>query len=213
MDMAARLVIWPGLFEETFVPLSHGDSIWNLASIGPVVSEKRMFKECGRRTDRRRTDGQTTDDGQRRPTYPISSPMSLRLRWAKKTNFVVKADSLKRAELLENLKHDMKIGIAYGRASPSNFMPSFRVYAYIIHYIIWRYCYSVANVMSLISYDCTLHNVTMPSLTMIFSIEIMLILKEIIYHLKQSYHKQKSYPLPNPLSNPTPYPTQPYPLP
>ena len=128
MGMAARLVMWPGLFEETFVLLSHGDSIWNWASIGPVVSE---FKECGRRTDRRRTDGQTTDEGQRRPTYPISSPMSLRLRWAKKTNFVVKADSLKRPELLENLKHDMKIGIAYGRASPSNFMPSF---TYIIHF-------------------------------------------------------------------------------
>ena len=26
---------------------------------------------------------QTTDDGRWRPTYPISSPMSLRLRWAK----------------------------------------------------------------------------------------------------------------------------------
>ena len=26
-----------------------GDSIWNLASIGPVVSEEKMFKECGRR--------------------------------------------------------------------------------------------------------------------------------------------------------------------
>ena len=43
---------------------------------------------------------------------------------------------------------NMKIGIAYGRASPSDFMPSFGVYTYIIHFIIWRYCYSVANVMS-----------------------------------------------------------------
>ena len=33
---------------------SHGGSIWNLTLIGPVVSEEKMFKECGR---------QTTDDG------------------------------------------------------------------------------------------------------------------------------------------------------
>ena len=37
-----------------------------------------MFKECGRRTD----------DGRRRPTYPLSSPMSLRLRSAKKSTGV-----------------------------------------------------------------------------------------------------------------------------
>ena len=54
MGMAAILVMWPGLFEQTFVPPSHGDFIWNLASIGPVVSEEKMFKECGRLTDRRR---------------------------------------------------------------------------------------------------------------------------------------------------------------
>ena len=42
-----------------------------------AVSEEKMFKECGRLTD-----GQT-DDGRRRPAYPISSQMSLRLRWAK----------------------------------------------------------------------------------------------------------------------------------
>ena len=52
MGMAAILVMWPGPFEQSFVPPSHGDSIWNLASIGLVVSEEKMFKECGRRTDR-----------------------------------------------------------------------------------------------------------------------------------------------------------------
>ena len=56
MGMAAILVMWPGPFEQTFVPPSHGDSIWNLASIGPVVSEEKMFKECGQQTD-----GQTTE--------------------------------------------------------------------------------------------------------------------------------------------------------
>ena len=44
MDMAAILVLWPGLFEQTFVPPSEGGSIWNLASIGPVVSEEKMFE-------------------------------------------------------------------------------------------------------------------------------------------------------------------------
>ena len=69
----------------------------------------------------------------------------------------------------------------------------------------------------------------MPSVTMKFSVEIMSTLKEIKYHLKQSYHKQRSYSLPYPtlpyptsyptipLTYPTPYPilpsTLPYPLP
>ena len=39
----------------------------------PSVSEEKLFKECGRRTDRRQ-----------RPAYPICSPMSLWLRRAKK---------------------------------------------------------------------------------------------------------------------------------
>ena len=82
MGMAAILVMWPGPFEQTFVPPSHGESIWNLASIGPVVSEE-MFKECGRQTD-----------GRRRPTCPISSPTSLRLRWAKNLLWNQKADDL-----------------------------------------------------------------------------------------------------------------------
>ena len=51
MGMAATLVMQPGPFEHTFVPPSHGDFIWNLASIGTVVSEKKMLKECERRTD------------------------------------------------------------------------------------------------------------------------------------------------------------------
>ena len=50
MGMAAILIMWPGPFEQTFVNPSNGDYIWNLASIGPVVSEEKMFKECGRLT-------------------------------------------------------------------------------------------------------------------------------------------------------------------
>ena len=56
MGTAAILIMWPGLFEQTFVPPLHGDSIWNLAPIGPVVYEGKTFKECGRWTDNGRTD-------------------------------------------------------------------------------------------------------------------------------------------------------------
>ena len=49
MGMAAILVMWPGPFEQTFVSPFHRSSIWNLTLIGPVVSEEKMFKECGRR--------------------------------------------------------------------------------------------------------------------------------------------------------------------
>ena len=62
MCMAATLVMWPGPFEQTFIPPSHRSSICNMTLIGPVVSEEKMFKECGRR--------------RWRPTYPVSSPVS-----------------------------------------------------------------------------------------------------------------------------------------
>ena len=48
MGMAAILVMWPGPFEQTFVPPFQGGSSWNLTLIGPVVSEEKMFKESGR---------------------------------------------------------------------------------------------------------------------------------------------------------------------
>ena len=49
MGMAAILVMWPGSFEQTFIPPSHRGSIWNLTLIGQAVSEEKMFKERGRR--------------------------------------------------------------------------------------------------------------------------------------------------------------------
>ena len=52
MGMAAILVRWPEPFEHTFIPPSNVVSIWNLASIGPVVFEE-MFKSV----DDRQTDG------------------------------------------------------------------------------------------------------------------------------------------------------------
>ena len=44
MGRAAILVMWPGPFEQTFIPLSQGGYTWNLASIDPVVSEEKMFE-------------------------------------------------------------------------------------------------------------------------------------------------------------------------
>ena len=56
MGMAAILVMWLKPFEQTFVLLFHGGSIWNLTVIGPLVSEE-MFEDGRRRTadDGRRT--------------------------------------------------------------------------------------------------------------------------------------------------------------
>ena len=50
MGMAAILVMWHVPFEETFVSLSQGGSTWNLASIGPVVSEEKMFEKVDTHT-------------------------------------------------------------------------------------------------------------------------------------------------------------------
>ena len=44
MGMATILVMWPGPFEQTFIPPSHGGSIWNLTLIGQAVSEKKKSK-------------------------------------------------------------------------------------------------------------------------------------------------------------------------
>ena len=51
MAMAAILVMWPGLFEQTFIPPSQGGSIRNLALTGQVVLEEKCLKVW------------TTDDG------------------------------------------------------------------------------------------------------------------------------------------------------
>ena len=58
MGMVAILVMWSRCPEQTFVPLTHGGSTWNLAWIGPAVSEKKIF-ENGRRTDNGRMDDGT----------------------------------------------------------------------------------------------------------------------------------------------------------
>ena len=58
IGMAAILVMWSGPFEESFVFPSQGGSIWNLASIGPVVSEE-MFENVDMHTTHTHT---LTDD-------------------------------------------------------------------------------------------------------------------------------------------------------
>ena len=50
MGVVAILIMWPRPFEQTFVPMSSGVSIWNLSLIGPVVSEDKMFENIDRWT-------------------------------------------------------------------------------------------------------------------------------------------------------------------
>ena len=74
MGMAAIMVMWPGPFEQFFVPPVPGGYIWNLVTIGSVVSEEKSFEIVdGRRW--------TTDDDGACLYYKL--PRSLRLRWAK----------------------------------------------------------------------------------------------------------------------------------
>ena len=51
MGVATILVIWPGPFEQTFVPASSGVFIWNLNWIGQVVSEEMFEIVDGRTTE------------------------------------------------------------------------------------------------------------------------------------------------------------------
>ena len=50
MGVAAMLVMCPGPFKQTFVPLSYGDSVCNLSSLCPVFPEE-MFVNVDGRTD------------------------------------------------------------------------------------------------------------------------------------------------------------------
>ena len=76
VGMAAILVMWSRPFEYFFFPKGPGGCIWNLVTIGPVVSEDKSFEIV---------DGRTTDDG---ACLYYKLPWSLRLRWAK--NFSLK---------------------------------------------------------------------------------------------------------------------------
>ena len=44
MGMVAIMIMWPGIFEQAFVPPSQGESTWNLASIGLAVSTEKKFE-------------------------------------------------------------------------------------------------------------------------------------------------------------------------
>ena len=82
MGMAAILVMWHGPFEQIFVP----HPMEALYEIWVWLAQRFLRRRClksGRLTDR------PTDDARRKPTYPISSPVSLRIRWAKNRLFAV----------------------------------------------------------------------------------------------------------------------------
>ena len=91
--------MWPGPFEQTFVPPSHRSSIWNLTLIGPLVSEEKMFKECERQM--------TTDN----ESLPIlwAHQMSLRLRWAENEVRILNRKPHKRYDLNVQMQPIMKI--------------------------------------------------------------------------------------------------------
>ena len=71
IDMAAILVMWPGPFEQTFFP-------------HPMEAPYEIWLWLAKRFLRRRC-LKSVDDKRRRPTYPISSPVTFRLRWAYKS--------------------------------------------------------------------------------------------------------------------------------
>ena len=71
-----------GTRTQLFVPLAYRCYLWNLVRIGFMASEEMSFENA------RSDDGRTTD-GRRMPAHTISSPMSLRLMWAKKSNYVL----------------------------------------------------------------------------------------------------------------------------
>ena len=51
MGIMAILVMWPGPFEQTFIPPSQSGSTWHLASVGLLVIEKKKFKNIESSSD------------------------------------------------------------------------------------------------------------------------------------------------------------------
>ena len=60
IGVAAILVMWPRCREQNIVSPTQGGSTYNLALVGPVLSEKKIIDHCERPTedDGRRTDAE-----------------------------------------------------------------------------------------------------------------------------------------------------------
>ena len=120
MGMAAILVMWPEPFEQLLVPPIPGGYIWNLVTIGPVVSEEKSFEIVdGRRT--------TTDDGRRRttePAYTISSPGAFgsgELKKAQtKTNVSTKFKQTNEGQSDQGLHKSTLLWMSYRTRHPSS---------------------------------------------------------------------------------------------
>ena len=84
MDMAAILVMWPGPFEQSVVASSHGGSICNLASTGPVISEeKRMSTHTYLPTDDLRLRWAQNESHNKQLTfYAVKMISFILFRWA-----------------------------------------------------------------------------------------------------------------------------------
>ena len=96
MGMAANLVMWPGAFEQTFVPPSHGGSMWNLTDWPSGFLRRRLLK---------RVDETTYDDDDGRTTEPfctISSPNEPKGSGELKKKMILQT----RLEILEWLQHN-----------------------------------------------------------------------------------------------------------
>ena len=74
MGMAAIFVKWPGPHEQTINPPSHGRSTWNPTSIGPVVSEEKMFENDSLQTTRTKA-SHTFGSGELKTTLKIGEKL------------------------------------------------------------------------------------------------------------------------------------------
>ena len=121
LGMTGVLVIWPGSFEHTFVTPSQVCSMWDLTLIGPIVSEEKMFEECGRRTTEACISYKLTDE----PSVGWANKMSqdlvllqneaqvdsyweLQTRYCCKTSVVSQRTSTIQAKILPKSPRDLK---------------------------------------------------------------------------------------------------------
>ena len=79
MGLTAILVMWPGCLNKPSLPhpMETPYEIWLQSA--QLVLRRRCLKSV---------DDRWTNDRRRRQTYPISSPMSFRLRWAKNSTHI-----------------------------------------------------------------------------------------------------------------------------
>ena len=81
VSIATRVLIWLEQTTKLFVPPIYRCYMWNMERIGFTASEEKSFENV---------DERQRMDGRQMPAYTISSPMGLRLRWAKTNSYLLK---------------------------------------------------------------------------------------------------------------------------